>query len=80
MNISPISFYGRPSGLKETTNKTVIKMREAGLPTNRYKTPHTKETLNKEIEYCREILKENPENQMFRMLMEEYLREFRLLK
>ena len=80
MNISPLSFYGRPSGFKPSNNQAIKKMWEAGLPTNRYRTPHTKDSLNKEIEFCREILKENPENQIFRTLYEEYLRQLKVLQ
>ena len=80
MNISAITFTGRPSGMKPTANKTVQKMREMGLPTNRYKTPHTKKSLAKEIETYREFLKEEPDNQLFRQLMENAMSELKRIK
>ena len=80
MNISAITFTGRPSGMKPTTNKTIQKMREMGLPTNRYKTPRTQKSLAKEIETYREFLKEEPDNQLFRQLLENAMSEIKGLK
>lgn len=73
MNISPISFTGKPS-LAPLFDQAAIKAKEVG-----FKTPTSSDraSLVKEIEFCREMLKENPHSKTFQKLMED---DFRKLK
>lgn len=79
MQITPISFKGIPTGPK-SHSKESLKALEFGLPTTRYKTPVTKESLKKQIEYYREVLKENPENEFFRKILEDCSNQLRILE
>ena len=78
MNISPISFNGIPTGPKPLS-KTVKKTELAGLPIERYKT-QSKIALEKEMEYCRELLKENPTNEVFRTIYNECVARLKAFK
>lgn len=78
MNISPISFNGIPTGPKPIS-KAVKKAELAGLPIEGYK-GQSKIALEKEMEYCRELLKENPTNEVFRTIYNECVARLKAFK
>lgn len=42
--------------------------------------PQTKKAISRQIEACREVLKENPSNEDFRILLESCIKKLRSLK
>ncbi len=77
MNISAITFMGKPSGIKPTNNSNIKKMWKEGLPTNRYNTSQDRKALMQEIEFYRELLKENPGNSIYMQVVEEAIKELK---
>lgn len=84
MNISAISFTGRPPMVKSSKfnklERQSAKAVEFGLTTNKYRNQKKVHSLNQEIELYREILKENPNDQLYRQLLENALSELKALK